>query len=102
MPKKPYTYPVILCQLLIRPPSADADRADYWMRLRGETTQCAETAYVKAGGEPKDMSLSRSYLDYLLLMPEGYGTPGMAEVPTLIATVIDAKAYIQPKVKLGI
>jgi hypothetical protein len=108
-----YTQPVMLYQLLLRPPqpnAPEAERADFWTRVRGTCPPCdTRDAHGERlaldSGEPRDTSLTRGYLDYLLLTPSacdetGHPPPaGPAPPNELVCTVIDAKAT--QRVKLG-
>lgn len=99
-----YAQPVILYQLQLRPPRKQArEYTAFWSTLLGEA-RCSDPFLVDGAdgqGEPKDVSFSRSFLDYLLLMPRGWNGHRLASPPSheLTATIIDAKAT--DRVKLG-
>ena len=94
-----HRYPTMLYQLELRAPKEQAgvDKeqvGDFWRQLRNDTVPCAKSNNVHEGGEPVAVSLSRGFLDYLLLMPEVPATG----TPLITATVIDAKATTRVKV----
>ena len=66
----------------------------------GDAPRCDDASLVKPSGEPHEVSLSRGYLDYVLLRPDGWDGQRLAVAPpALTASIIDAKAT--EKVKLG-
>ena len=93
-----HRHPTMLYQLELRAPVDKEQVSSFWSLLRGDAEPCAMSDNVHAGGEPVAVSLSRGYLDYLLLMPEGWPEEPVTGAP-LTATVIDAKATTRVKVR---
>ena len=83
----------MLYQLQIQPPNDDRPRpthvlgeaSEFWTHVRGGELMCDGTGadgtpLVTPSGQPRNVILSRGYLDFLLLTPRGWAGRGRETV----------------------